>query len=107
MNRYRERAHMRDARKQPVAWLRRTFACRDNEEADHRHDELPAVAGPASGKLPWFFSNGTEWPRPSSRLSRLPNLWPDPQARHDDRIVAQLMYLPPGYKGQRKSTSES
>lgn len=78
---------------------------RDNEEADHRHDELPVVAGPASGKLPWFFSNGTEWPRPSSRLSRLPNLWPDPQARHDDRIVAQLMYLPPGYKGQLKSTN--
>lgn len=77
---------------------------RDNTEADHRHDEPPAaVAGTASRKLPWFFSNGTEWPRPSSRRSGLPSLWPDPQARHDDRIVAQLMYLPPGYKGQHKS----
>ncbi|XP_065296346.1 glycoprotein 3-alpha-L-fucosyltransferase A-like [Dermacentor albipictus] len=74
---------------------------RDNERADHRHDD-PAPSWSRS-KLPWFFTNGTEWPRPSSRLSRLPNVWPDPQSPHDDRIVSQLMYLPPGYKGQPKS----
>ncbi|XP_072143742.1 uncharacterized protein [Dermacentor andersoni] len=74
---------------------------RDNEQADHRHDD-PAPSWSRS-KLPWFFTNGTEWPRPSSRLSRLPNVWPDPQSPHDDRIVSQLMYLPPGYKGQPKS----
>ncbi|XP_049268868.1 uncharacterized protein LOC125757365 [Rhipicephalus sanguineus] len=74
---------------------------RDKEEADHRHDD-PTSSG-SSHKLLWFFTNGTEWPRPSSKLSRLGNVWPDPQSPHDDRIVAQLMYLPPGYKAQPKS----
>ncbi|KAL1484926.1 hypothetical protein MTO96_049917, partial [Rhipicephalus appendiculatus] len=74
---------------------------RDSEEADHRHDDLSSSW--SSNKLPWFFTNGTEWPRPSSKLSRLRNVWPDPQSPHDDRIVAQLMYLPPGYKGRPKS----
>lgn len=74
---------------------------RDNEEADHRHDG--DVQSSASHKLLWFFTNGTEWPRPSSRISRLPRVWPDPKTPHDDRIVAQLMYLPPGYKGQAKN----
>ncbi|KAL1463972.1 hypothetical protein MTO96_043090, partial [Rhipicephalus appendiculatus] len=70
---------------------------RDSEEADHRHDDLSSSW--SSDKLPWFFTNGTEWPRPSSKLSRLRNVWPDPQSPHDDRIVAQLMYLPPGIQG--------
>ncbi|KAH7954304.1 hypothetical protein HPB49_017344 [Dermacentor silvarum] len=83
----------------------RTPTCRDSEQADHRHDDLSPSW--SRNKLPWFFTNGTEWPRPSSKLSRLPNVWPDPQSPQDDRIVSQLMYLPPGYKGQAKSVSES
>ncbi|XP_037276609.2 glycoprotein 3-alpha-L-fucosyltransferase A-like [Rhipicephalus microplus] len=76
---------------------------RDSEEADHRHDDTPSSQ--SSHKLPWFFTNGTEWPRPTSKLSRLGNVWPDPKYPQDDRIVAQLMYLPPGYKRQLKSTN--
>nr|XP_037276612.1 glycoprotein 3-alpha-L-fucosyltransferase A-like [Rhipicephalus microplus] len=78
---------------------------RNREEADHRHDDPPSSQ--SSHKLPWFFTNGTEWPRPTSKLSRLGNVWPDPQSPHDDRIVSQLMYLPPGYKGQPKSINSS
>ncbi|KAH6937380.1 hypothetical protein HPB50_027524 [Hyalomma asiaticum] len=55
-----------------------------------------------SQKLPWFFTNGTEWPRPSRKLV---NVWPDPLSPHDDRIVAQLMYLPPDYHGNMNRTS--
>ncbi|KAL1416482.1 hypothetical protein MTO96_000759 [Rhipicephalus appendiculatus] len=72
------------------------------EVVEHRYSDV--VARWSSEKLPWFFSNGTEWPRPSSKLSRLPNVWPDPQSPHDDRIVAQLMYLPPGYHGNLNRT---
>ncbi|KAL3217915.1 hypothetical protein MRX96_050908 [Rhipicephalus microplus] len=78
---------------------------RNREEADHRHDDPPSSQ--SSHKLPWFFTNGTEWPRPTSKLSRLGNVWPDPRSPHDDRIVSQLMYLPPGYKGQPKSINSS
>ncbi|KAH9373358.1 hypothetical protein HPB48_018411 [Haemaphysalis longicornis] len=76
---------------------------RDSGDADHRHDG--GVQSSASRKRLWFFTNGTEWPRPSSRLSRLARVWPDPKAPHDDRIVAQLMYLPPRYKGQATNLS--
>ncbi|KAH6937379.1 hypothetical protein HPB50_027523 [Hyalomma asiaticum] len=79
--------------------------CRDREEADHRHENLSSSW--SSHKLPWFFTNGTEWPRPSSKLSRIHSVWPDPQSPHDDRIVAQLMYLPPGYKGEPKNINSS
>uniref|UniRef100_A0A131Z001 Fucosyltransferase n=1 Tax=Rhipicephalus appendiculatus TaxID=34631 RepID=A0A131Z001_RHIAP len=91
----------REGRKERAHRIMERQIFRDREEADHRHDD-PA-SSLSSHKLPWFFTNGTEWPRPSSKLSKLRNVWPDPQSPHDDRIVAQLMYLPPGYKAQPKS----
>ncbi|KAH8026508.1 hypothetical protein HPB51_021120 [Rhipicephalus microplus] len=66
------------------------------EVVDDRHSGV-AARWLSHRLLPWFFTNGTEWPRPSSKLSRLAILWPDPESPHDDRITSQLMYLPPGY----------
>ncbi|XP_077517824.1 glycoprotein 3-alpha-L-fucosyltransferase A-like isoform X2 [Amblyomma americanum] len=81
---------------------------RDDDAADHRHDESAGTESrPMSHQLPWFFKNGTEWPRPSSKLTRVANVWPEPEAPHEDRIVAQLMYLPPGYKAEPKNVNTS
>ncbi|XP_077520024.1 glycoprotein 3-alpha-L-fucosyltransferase A-like [Amblyomma americanum] len=82
-----DRVDLMDARTHgPHRSVGKLISC-GSEVADHR--------------LPWFFKNGTEWPRPSSKLTRVANVWPEPEAPHDDRIVAQLMYLPPGYGGRR------
>ncbi|XP_064480410.1 glycoprotein 3-alpha-L-fucosyltransferase A-like isoform X2 [Ornithodoros turicata] len=49
-------------------------------------------------ELPWFMKGGVIRPSPSSRVDR--KLWPV-NGSDDDRIVEQLMYVPPGYTSQK------
>ncbi|CAN7998746.1 unnamed protein product [Ixodes hexagonus] len=75
---------------------------RNEPSADHLHDVTPA--NPAGGRLlPWFMRNGSVRPEPSSKLSRLPQIWPQADRPGEDRIVEQLMYLPPHYSHQTTS----
>ncbi|KAF2887230.1 hypothetical protein ILUMI_18943, partial [Ignelater luminosus] len=45
-------------------------------------------------KRPWYFSEGTEFPR---AFKGLPNLFPG--QTEGDRVIEQLMYVPEDYKG--------
>ncbi|CAN7998745.1 unnamed protein product, partial [Ixodes hexagonus] len=75
---------------------------RNEPSADHLHDVTPAK--PTGGRLlPWFMRNGSVRPEPSSKLSRLPQIWPQADRPGEDRIVEQLMYLPPHYSHQTGS----
>jgi hypothetical protein len=49
-----------------------------------------------SGKRPWFLKNGTLMP--TVELSQNLALWPDEGDPHDDRVINQLMYMPPNYQ---------
>lgn len=70
---------------------------RNDPDADHEHNDLIAPGKHVPGLLPWFMINGSVRPTPSSKLSRIPAIWPDERRPGQDRIVEQLMYLPPHY----------
>ncbi|XP_064480218.1 glycoprotein 3-alpha-L-fucosyltransferase A-like [Ornithodoros turicata] len=78
---------------------------RNNSALDHEHD---SAWKPHALKLPWFMRSGVIRPSPSSKVSRSQRIWPSNSS--DDRIVNQLMYLPPYYttrqrgKGRRLKT---
>ncbi|XP_064480222.1 glycoprotein 3-alpha-L-fucosyltransferase A-like isoform X2 [Ornithodoros turicata] len=65
---------------------------RNNSALDHEHD---SAWKSQALKLPWFMRSGVIRPSPSSTVSRSQRIWPSNSS--GDRIVNQLMYLPPYY----------
>ncbi|XP_040074117.1 glycoprotein 3-alpha-L-fucosyltransferase A-like [Ixodes scapularis] len=86
----------REGRAERVKRIMERQIFRDEPSANHLHDATPGSLV-ARRVLPWFMRNGSLRPEPSSKLSRLPRIWPRPDSTGDDRIVEQLMYLPPHY----------
>ncbi|XP_064480220.1 glycoprotein 3-alpha-L-fucosyltransferase A-like isoform X2 [Ornithodoros turicata] len=75
---------------------------RNNSALDHEHD---SAWKSHALKLPWFMRSGVIRPSPSSKGSRSQTIWPSNSS--GDRIVNQLMYLPPYYITRQRGNGTS